>query len=75
MLKVFVDLAGTRRLAKPVKWNTHTCWVQVMMGCNTPLVIKRHIRKNNVLIYVRGDNETIHTTTGHQAILAQALDV
>jgi len=71
MMKVFVDLAGTRRLGKVVTINTLTTWVKVMHGAQTFSVIKRHNLKHNVVQYVpEGEmipDETFHTTIRHQA--------
>lgn len=70
MLKVFVDLSGTRRLGQAVRINTHTLWVKIMRGARTYDYIKRHIRKHNVTIYVtEGESidETIHTSIRHKA--------
>ena len=70
MLKVFVDLAGVRRLGKIVRANTHTTWVKVMRGARTYDYIKRHNIKHNVVQYVpEGEmipDETFHTTIRHE---------
>ena len=48
-MKVFVDLAGKRRLGHIVKINSHTLWVKVMDGAKTYTIVKRNYVKHNVL--------------------------
>jgi hypothetical protein len=70
MLKVFVDLEGTRRLGVVVRVNTYTTWVKVMFGARSYSYIKRHNIKHNVVQYVpEGEmipDETFHTTIRHE---------
>ena len=47
--KVFVDLAGNRRVGHVVKRNEYTVWVKVMKGARTYDIIKRHVTKHNVI--------------------------
>jgi hypothetical protein len=68
-LTVFVDLAGTRRLGKVCRLNTHTTWVKVMKGAKTYDYIKRHNKKHNVTMYVEWGKipyEAFHTTIRFQ---------
>jgi hypothetical protein len=73
LMRVFVDLSGTRRLGIVCRANTHTTWVKVMHGARTYSYIKRHNIKHNVVQYVpKGEmipNETFHTTIRHEIIL------
>jgi len=67
-IKVFVDLAGTRRLGIVCRINTYSTWVKVMNGAKSYDYIKRHNIKHNVTRYVTWkDNfdETFHTTIRH----------
>jgi hypothetical protein len=48
-MKVRFDFQGGRRTGKVVKHNTVTLWVDLVLGCNTHIYIKRHIIKHNVV--------------------------
>lgn len=50
MIKVFVDLSGSRRLGKLIKMNDHTCWVKIMFGARTYRIIKRHFVKHHIFM-------------------------
>ena len=79
-LSVFVDLGKTRSIAKIVKLNDYTVWVDIVIGCSTHIIIKRHIKKHHCFFFTLGGyhiddvafaynkggflNETIHSTIG-----------
>jgi hypothetical protein len=77
--KTFFDLSGTRRLGIVVKYNSRTVWVKVMRGANSYDYIKRHIKKHNVISYLRVDktkgvdDEAIHSTIGNETIPNESL--
>jgi hypothetical protein len=68
--RVFVDLAGHRRLGHIVKVNHHTTWVKVMNGAKTYDIVKRHNKKHHVnnpkLIPKERTHEIIYSTTENQ---------
>ena len=40
--KMFVTVAGKRRIGTAVKFNNKTAWVKVFIGAKTHMIIKRH---------------------------------
>ena len=47
-MHAYFDFNDHRRRGVVVKVNNKTLWVRLVLGCNTHLLIKRHIDKHNI---------------------------
>jgi hypothetical protein len=48
------DTAGGRRVGTVVKSNPMSVWVKLMIGAKSYKIIKRHVKKHNIVFSITG---------------------